>query len=140
MTALLDTSMLIGLIKPSDTWHDWAAAQFSILKQEGPLLLVDIVFSEWSIAMKDRQDVDTAIATLGLQRFRCSDDALYRAGQAFREYRDTRKGTGKRVLPDMIIGSIAETENIPLVTANPADFVSYFPNVILISPKASPFG
>jgi predicted nucleic acid-binding protein len=126
--------MLIGLIKPSDAWHAWADAQFPILKQQGPLLLVDIVFAEWSIAMKDRQEVDTTIAALGLQRFRCSDDALYRAGQAFLEYKTKRKGQGKRVLPDMIIGAIAEVENIPLATANPGDFASYFPTVHLIKP------
>lgn len=125
--------MLIGLIKPSDEWHAWADAQFPILKQQGPLLLADIVFAEWSIAMKDRHEVDTTIAALGLQRFRCSDDALYRAGQAFLEHK-RRKGQAKRVLPDMIIGAIAEVENIPLVTANPGDFASYFPTVQLIKP------
>ncbi len=134
MTVLLDTSMLIGLIKPSDAWHAWADSQFPILKQQGPLLLVDIVFAEWSIAMKDRLELDTTIATLGLQRFRCSDDALCRAGQAFIDYKVKRKGPGKRVLPDMIIGAIAETENIPLVTANPGDYASYFPTVQLIKP------
>jgi hypothetical protein len=80
MTVLLDTSVLIGLIKPSDAWHAWGGAQFPILKLQGPLLLADIVFAEWAIAMKDRQEVDTTIATLGLQRFRCNDDALYRLG------------------------------------------------------------
>ena len=133
MTVLLDTSMLIGLTKPTDAWHNWADAQFPVLKMQGPLLLVDIVFAEWSIAMRDRADVDATIAALGLQRFQCSDDALYRAGQAFREYK-VRKGPGKRVLPDMIIGAIAEVENIPIVTANPKDFVSYFPTVHLINP------
>lgn len=134
MTVLLDTSMLIGLIKPSDPWHAWADAQFPILKQQGPLLLADIVFAEWSIAMRDRQEVDTTIALLGLQRFHCSDDALYRAGQAFREYKVQRKGDKNRVLPDMIIGAIAEIGNIPLVTANPKDFASYFPTIQLIKP------
>lgn len=134
MTVLLDTSMLIGLTKPTDAWHAWADAQFPVLKLQGPLLLADIVFAEWSIAMRDRAHVDTTIAVLGLQRFRCSDDALYRAGQAFLEYKTTRRGQGKRVLPDMIIGAIAEVENIPIVTANPSDFVSYFPTVQLINP------
>ena len=134
MTFLLDTSMLIGLIKPSDTWHAWAGAQFPILKQQGPLLLADVVFAEWSIAMKSRAELDTTIAELGLQRFRCSDDALYRAGQAFKEYKVKRKGPAKRVLPDMIIGAIAEIEKIPLVTANPADFIRDFPTVKLINP------
>ena len=126
--------MLIGLTKPSDAWHAWAEALFPILKQQGPLLLVDIVFAEWSIAMKDRHDVDTTIAELGLERFRCSDNVLYRAGQAFREYKQRRNGQGKRVLPDMIIGATAEIEEIPLVTANPKDFASYFPTVTLIKP------
>lgn len=134
MTVLLDTSVLIGLIKPSDGWHKWATEKFPQSKQDGPLLLADVVFAEWSIAMRDRKEVDTTIAELGLQRYRCTDDALYRAGQAFREYKDTRKGQGKRVLPDMIIGAIAEVENIPLATTNPADFTSYFPHVQLIAP------
>ena len=134
MTFILDTSMLIGLTKPTDPWHAWADAQFPILKLQGPLLLVDIVFAEWSIAMNDRAHLDTTISALGLQRFQSSDDALYRAGQAFREYKTTRKGQGKRVLPDMIIGAIAEMQNIPIVTANPSDFASYFPTVQLINP------
>lgn len=134
MTTLLDTSMLIGLMKPSDQWHSWAEKQYPLLKLQGPLLLVDIVFAEWSIAMKDRAEVDATIAALGLECYPCGDDALYRAGQAYREYKDKRDGPGKRVLPDMIIGAIAEVNNLPIVTANPKDFRSYFPSVGLIEP------
>ncbi len=66
MTALLDTSMLIGLIKPEDEWHAWSVAQFAVLKIQGPLLLVDIVFAEWSVSMKDRNQLNTVISELGL--------------------------------------------------------------------------
>ena len=133
MTTLLDTSMLIGLINPADAFHAWSGYQFPILKLQGPVLLADIVFAEWSIAMRDRAHLDETIALLGLQRVRCSDDALYRAGQAFLEHKK-RRGQAKRVLPDMIIGAIAEIERIALATANPGDFSSYFPKVKLISP------
>lgn len=134
MTVLLDTGLLIGLIKPEDSWHTWADEQFTILKVQGPILLVDIVFAEWSIAARDRIHLDMTIVELGLQRFRCSDDALYRAGQAFSEHRHNRKGQAKRVLPDMIIGAIAELAQIPIATTNPSDFRSYFPTVQLLHP------
>jgi len=133
MTAILDTSMLIGLTKPSDPWNVWATAQFTTLKQQGPLILLDIVYAEVSVGMKDKHSMDSVVFQLGLQRYPGNDEALYRAGEAFRLYK-TRKGQKQRVLPDMIIGAVAEIERIPLITANPADIISYFPSVQIISP------
>jgi predicted nucleic acid-binding protein len=133
MTALLDSSMLIGLTKRTDPWYSWAEAQFTALKQQGPLILLDIVYAEVFVGMVDKHAMDSVVFELGLQRYPGNDEALFRAGQAFRLYKK-RKGPNPRVLPDMIIGAVADIERIPLVTANPSDITSYFPSVRLISP------
>ena len=84
--------------------------------------------------MIDRSAVDTAISQLALQRFgRTGDDALHRAGQAYKKYR-SRGGAKANVLPDFLIGAVAETEGVPLLTANSSDYSGYFPNLQLIAP------
>lgn len=142
MTALFDTSALIGLTNPDDEWTAWAKEQFIILKTQGPVILLDIVYAETSAGMADKHAIDTAIFDLGLQRYPGNDEALFRASRAMLLYRERKaknKATSsdplqKRVLPDMIIGAVAEVEGIPLVTANAGDFKSYFPTITLIEP------
>lgn len=71
----------------------------------------------------------------GIDRIRASDAALFRAGRAWMEYKGRNKGEFKKgVLPDYMIGAIAECEQIPLMTTNPGDYTSYFPDVPLIHP------
>jgi hypothetical protein len=65
---------------------------------------------------------------------RGSDAALVRAGVAFKQYRTQNSRPKTNVLPDFIIGAIAEVADAPLLTANSADFAAYFPKIILISP------
>ena len=142
MTALIDTSALIGLTDPDDEWREWAEEQFNLLKAQGPVILLDIVYAETSVGMNDQHEMDTALLRLGLQRYHNKDEALFLASRAMLNYRFRRvkaKATGdgevaKRVLPDMLIGAVAELENIPLLTANAADFKKYFPNITLIAP------
>ena len=144
MTALLDTSALIGLTDPGDKWQPWAEEQFNLLKIQGPLILLDIVYAETSAGMKDQHEMDTALARLGLQRYPGNDQALFLASRAMLLYRQRRakakvmgnEEVAKRVLPDMIIGAVAEIENIPLLTANAGDFKSYFPKIRLIVPPS----
>ncbi len=146
MTALIDTSALIGLTDPGDQWQAWAQEQFERLKGQGPIILLDIVYAETCAGMADQHEMDTALLHLGLQRYPGNDEALFRASRAMllqRERRAKDKSinldvVSKRVLPDMIIGAVAEFEGIPLLTANAGDFASYFPTVTLIAPPPQP--
>ena len=133
MTHIVDTNVVIGLIDPDDRLYDWANEQVALRKLDGPLLIVDIVYAEWSYGMDSKHEIDTVIADYGFDRFSCSDDALFRAGKAFKAHKD-RGGQKKRVLPEMIIGAIAEIAGIPLITANAKDFKRDFPTVNVIQP------
>lgn len=133
MTAFLDTSVLICLINASEQYHTWSVQQFQIWKTSGPVIISDIVYCEFCAGMASQAHVDGVVSQLGLQRMRYSDAMLFRAGQAYKAY---RSGGGQKtnVLPDFLIGAMAEVVGAPLITANAKDFVKYFPGVRLIKP------
>ena len=135
MTVFLDTSVLIALLDEDDNNHDWSVSQLVLGKSDGPAIISDIVYCEASVGFDYQEEVDNAVATLGLERMRCRDDALFRAGKAFLKYRKENAGPKSGVLPDFIIGAIAEAENAPLITLNQKDFAGYFPDIELICPQ-----
>jgi len=135
MTTFLDSSIVIALINDQEPNHAWSVKELVVRKAQGPAIISDVVYSEITATMKDVGEVNSVIQALGLERYPSKDDALFRAGRAFLEYRDRTKGKQKSgVLPDFFIGAIAEVENAPLMTDNTRDFVSYFPGVMLITP------
>lgn len=134
MTTFLDTNIVIALLDDGHPHHPWSVEELIKRKIEGPAIVSDIVYCEVSVGMKDKAEVDEAISRLGLERVRCRDEALVRAGAAFKEYKTKNNGPKLGVLPDFIIGSVAETEGAPLMTVNEKDFAGYFPGVDLICP------
>ena len=64
-----------------------------------------------------------------------SDEALYLAGEVFSAYR-RNKGSGKKdgVLPEFVIGAVAQVEDLALVTFNEKDFVTRFPHLEIVVP------
>lgn len=134
MTTFLDTNIVIALLDERHPHHPWSVDELVKRKLEGPAIVSDIVYCEVSVGMKNKAEVDEAISQLGLERVRCRDEALVRAGAAFKEYKTQKNGPKMGVLPDFIIGSVAEIEDAPLMTVNEKDFIGYFPNVSLISP------
>jgi predicted nucleic acid-binding protein len=134
MTTFLDTCVVIALINDADRLHTWSVAEVRKCKAHGPAVICDIVYCEASVAMNAREDLDEAIAVWGIERIRMPDDALFRAGRAFKRYKDVNAGPKMGVLPDFLIGATAEVHSAPLMTDNVRDFTKYFPTVIFISP------
>jgi len=133
MTTFVDTNVLIYLLDEGAVHHAWANDQLSQRKEEGPIIVSDVVYCEFCVGMHSREDADAAISQLALERMGMNDDALYRAAEAFQQYKDNG-GQKKRVLPDFMIGAVAEIANAPLLTANTDDFDGYFPTLQLIAP------
>lgn len=133
MTTLIDTNILIYLTNPAEALHGWSIEQLQLCKANGPAIVTDIVYCEFSAGMESQAHVDAVISQFDLERIRGSDAALVRAGHAYRQYK-SRSGTKTNVLPDFLIGAIAEVTGAPLMTANAKDFLSYFPRVSIISP------
>ena len=133
MTTFFDTSALFAALKPDEPHHGWSAAQIEARRAEGPLIIADIVYSEFSVGLDSRAATDQALAALALERLASDDDVLFRAGKAFKEYK-RRNGNKSNVLPDFLIGALAAQSGAPLVTTNAKDFISYFPDLEVIFP------
>jgi predicted nucleic acid-binding protein len=133
MTTFLDSCILIALLKEDDRLNEWSIEKLIECQKNGPAVICDIAYCEASVAMPSRVALDEAIHALGLERLRSSDDALFRAGRAYKKYRNERKGPKLGVLPDFLIGATAEVQGGPLLTDNRKDFVGYFPDVEMIA-------
>lgn len=134
MITVFDTCTLIAALSEAEPHKEWALAQLESCKATGPIVITDVVYSELSMGMASKKDLDAVIVALGLERLPANDNALFLAGQAYKLYR-SRKGANKNnVLPDFFIGASANQEQAPLVTANQGDYVGYFPDLILVHP------
>ncbi|KJE36033.1 hypothetical protein UF64_08100 [Thalassospira sp. HJ] len=137
MTTLLDTNIVIAMLDNNDRFHKWAIEKFNECKTQGPMVISDIVYCEASIGMESLEAMDEAISRLGIDRIPSSNQSLFRAGRAFKHYKEVNRGPKTGVLPDYTIGAIAETAEVPLLTTNPADYTSYFPAITIIDPSAT---
>jgi predicted nucleic acid-binding protein len=133
MTTFIDTCIIIAILNDQEPHHSWSVRQFTDRKLLGPALISDIVYSELSAGMATKEHVDETISQLALERIQNDDVTLFRAGVAYKVYK-SRGSTKSNVLPDFLIGAIAEVNDIPLMTANSKDFKKYFPKLNLISP------
>jgi predicted nucleic acid-binding protein len=134
MTTFLDTCIVIALTNDADRLHAWSVEEVIKCKSNGPAVICDIVYCEASIGMATRQEIDDVINEWGIERIHMPDDALFRAGRAFIQYKHINKGPKSGVLPDFLVGATAEVHSAPLMTDDVTRFTTYFPSVGLISP------
>jgi len=113
-----------------------ALAAFQRYKTTGMVFVTDVIFAEASVGMPSAAALRTALDELGIDRLPSDDDqALYHAGQTFKAYK-VAMGQGKKdgVLPDFLIGALAQAHGLALVTFNEKDFVNRFPELEVVVP------
>lgn len=130
MTTFVDTSVIIPLLDEEAEHHAWCRGQ--IESADRPIVVSDIVYAEVSVGLDRREDVDEALSRFQFLRVGYSDDALFRAGKAFLAH--CRNGGRQRLLPDFLVGALADSEGEPLLTRDPGKVRTYFPDVQLIAP------
>lgn len=133
MTTFVDTNVLIDILQPGSEHHDWSRNALNRAKQDGPVIVSDAVYSEFTVTMESVETANAALRGLDLSRCNYSDSVLFSAGKAYAAYRRNR-GQKLNVLPDFFIGALADDEDAPLVTRDPGKVRTYFPDVRLITP------
>lgn len=130
---LIDTRILLDLFTNDPQWSNWSARQLNKLALDGPLIINDIVYAELSVSFAKPDDVEAALAQIGVDLAPTPREALFLAGKAYRHHRSS-SGTRTGVLSDFFIGAHAAATRTPLLTRDPRRFRTYFPTVTLISP------
>lgn len=127
---LVDTNIFIDLLTRNADWFEASQQALERRMSLGPILIVDAVFAELATGFTAEADCSDFLGALGAEHSAMSRQALWRAGQAFRDYR-IRGGAKTNVLADFFIGAQAETLGAPLLTR---DVARYFPEVSVIAP------
>jgi predicted nucleic acid-binding protein len=140
MTAFFDTSAVIALYDKDHEFHKWSDSVFQEHKKQGPIIICNVVYAELSIGLKSKNDVDEIVNRYGFQRSNPDDEALFEAGRRYIKYKKDSKAAKAiaargNVLPDFFIGAHAQRLKVPLVTANPTDFRSFFSGLKVVHPK-----
>lgn len=133
MTTFVDTNVLIDVLEPHAEHHEWSRKALEEAKLNGPVIVSDAVYSEFTVTMDSVATANAVLESLDLARCHYSDRVLFSAGKAYASYRRNR-GQKLNVLPDFFIGALAADEEAPLVTRDPGKVRTYFPEVELITP------
>ncbi|QND51490.1 type II toxin-antitoxin system VapC family toxin [Phyllobacterium sp. 628] len=130
---LVDTNILLDIVANDSRWADWSIARLEEAFLDGPLLINDIVYAELSVRYERIEDLDQFIEQAQIALVPMSRSALFLAGKAFSQYRQSG-GSRTNVLPDFFIGAHALVENMPLLTRDAARYRTYFKSLNLIVP------
>lgn len=132
MTTLIDTSVLLDVVAPSD-WRAWSADQLVAASERGAVAINQIIAAELAAGFASKDAFDRALGGVGLVRLNLPWAAAWLASRAFLAYR--RNGGNRTApLPDFFIGAHAEAARLTLLTRDPSRIKRYFPAVELIAP------
>lgn len=134
---LVDTNVLVDVLENDQEWADWSIGQLRAQSKIHRLVINPIIYSELSLTFSTVEALDKTIDELGLAMIEFPRPALFLAGKAFVRYR-RQGGTKNNVLADFFIGAHAAVSRFPLLTRDTRRYTSYFSDVKLIAPEASP--
>ena len=134
-SACLDTSALLALLNESEDAHPSVLREFQKYKASGMVFVTEVVFAEASAGLNSAVELRLALNEFGISDLSANDEGLFSAGKVYKQYRQGR-GEGKKdgVLPDFIIGAVAEVHGVALITLNDKDFVNKFKSLSVINP------
>lgn len=130
---LVDSCVLLDLFTNDANWADWSENILEKYSQTNSLYINSIVYTEVSIGFNKVEEVEQAIAGLGLKVLEMPREALFLTGKAFLKCRKN-KGTKVSPLPDFFIGAHASVSKFELITRDSGKYKTYFPQVRLIHP------
>jgi len=133
---LVDTNVLIDVLEDDPQWSQWSVAQLRAQSKIHELAINAVVYAELSLAFERLEQVDDAVARLGLKLLEIPRAALFLAGKAFITYRKAG-GIRSNVLPDFFIGAHAAVEKVAILTRDARGYANYFPAVKLVIPPTS---
>lgn len=135
----VDSCVLLDLFTNDPNWANWANWSENTLEKyskTNTLYINSIVYTEVSIGFNKIEEVETAIAELGIKVLEIPREALFLTGKVFLQYR-RNKGTKQSPLPDFFIGAHATVSQFNLITRDSAKFNTYYPQLKLIDPKSA---
>ena len=130
---LVDSSVVLDVLGDDPAWYRWSEAALARQMTRATLWINAVIYAEVSIGFERIEEVEAALARLGLLMRTIPREALFLAGKAYVQYRK-RGGARPSPLPDFFIAAHAAVEGLTLLTRDPARARTHFPSVRIISP------
>ncbi len=131
---LVDTNVIIDVLANDPNWSEWSTAALLSAVEVAELAINPIIYAELAVAYRSASALEKALRPWPFVRLPLPYEAGFLAAQAFRLYRE-RGGAKQSPLPDFYIGAQAQTEGLELLTRDSARYRTYFPKVVLHSPR-----
>lgn len=132
---LVDSCVLLDLFTNDTNWADWSEHVLEKYSKTNTLYINSVVYTEVSIGFDNIEQVEAAIAELGVNVLEIPREALFLTGKVFLNYRKN-KGTKNSPLPDFFIGAHATVSQFDLITRDSGKYKTYYPQLKLIDPKS----
>lgn len=130
---LVDTNVLLDVIREDATWFDWSSAALAAAADQAPIVINQVIYAEASVVFETIEEFDALLAEADFVRSPITWPAAFLAGKCHLQYR-RRGGTKSSPLPDFFIGAHAAVMRLRLLTRDVRRYRSYFPTVELIAP------
>ena len=134
---LVDSCVLIVVLADDPQWAEGSMQKLEELGTQAQLVINPLILAEISPRFERASDLEAALNLLPLQKQALPWDAAFLAGQAVKVYRPA-KGLQRSPMPVFYIGAHALTQGMRLLTRDAKRFMTYFPNLVVISPENSP--
>lgn len=130
---LVDSNVLLDIIKQDPVWCAWSTQALSEHLQHGALVINPIVYGEIAFDFDTIEAVDQILPVTDFQYAAIPREAAFLAARCHAQYRATG-GTRAMILPDFLIGAHAVIENMALLTRDERRYRSHFPGLRLFCP------
>jgi len=136
MPTILDSNVLLDLIKRDPAWYPWSSGRLALHARSG-VCINAIIFSECAAGYESGGGFQSFMKHVGVTFEDIPQEAAYLAGRTHTQYR-LRGGLKIRTLPDFLIGAHAAVRGHTLLTRDPVVYRSYFPDLAIIAPDTHP--
>ena len=153
MITEVDTNIFSDILFPDPQYKDTAFAYIDRGIREGVLIICELVYSELSVFFPEKSELDRFLKDLNVTLKSSTEDSLYKAGLAWKEYLKRRSPeiqcpacgnemtmtcnecnqplTRRHIISDFIIGAHAEALADTLLTRDRGIYKAYFKDLQL---------
>jgi predicted nucleic acid-binding protein len=126
----LDTSVLLAIAKAEPSARKWATA-LEKAREDGDLVICDIVAAELFAYWQDEIAYDTFVARLGATFLALNHEAAREAGRIFAVYRRSG-GPREYLIPDFLMAAHALLQSDQLAALDRGYLRAYFPKLKML--------
>jgi len=132
MICSVDTNVILDVITDDPAFADGSEQLLSDAYDTGSLVICEVVYAELVPRLESRKALESLLARVGIKVARSGEDVAWIAGRKWAEYRSAG-GSRQRILPDFFIGAHATVRADCLLTRDRGFYVTYFPELRLLS-------